>query len=101
LLDVTRQIADSKNDFDADTGPGLCPICECFGVATGIRESHYEYEGDVSSWPVHERFLFKAESFVCSVCGLRLDSRAEIMAAGINPDAEGESFPTPTVDDLD
>jgi hypothetical protein len=90
LLDVTRKIANAKNDFDADTAPMLCPACECFGIATGIRESIYDYEGDVSTWPIRERFLFKAELFACSVCGLRLDSRAEIMALGLDADSEEE-----------
>jgi hypothetical protein len=39
LLGLIRQIAGTKNFFGPDQAPMLCPICECFGVTTGIRES--------------------------------------------------------------
>ena len=61
-----------------------CPVCDSFGVATGTHDVAWEAgdwdketgevtNADASVW-------FSADSFRCPVCGLRLDSQAEIDA---------------------
>jgi hypothetical protein len=64
-----------------------CPVCDSFGIATG----QHTVEWEVTDWdkeslePTHAEgeVWFTAHAFHCQVCGLRLDSEAEIDAAGI------------------
>ena len=51
----------------------VCPVCDSFGIATG------EHIG------VDREVWFAAQTFRCRVCGLRLDSEAEIDAGGFDP----------------
>ena len=64
-----------------------CPVCGSFAIATG----QHTVEWEVTDWdketlePAHAEgeVWFTAHAFQCQVCGLRLDSEAEIDAAGI------------------
>lgn len=61
-----------------------CPVCDSFGVAAGTYDVDWEAgdwdkeTGDVTN--ADAIVWFTADSFHCSVCGLRLDSQAEIDA---------------------
>ena len=75
-----------------ETNPELCPVCESFGVESGIGDIVYDSEADV------ERLVFTAETFACRVYGLRLDSPAELSAAGVHPITMGAITETPPDD---
>lgn len=61
-----------------------CPVCNSFGAATGTHDVNWE----VGDWDketgeptnVDASVWFIADSFHCPVCGLRLNSQAEIDA---------------------
>jgi hypothetical protein len=61
-----------------------CPVCDSFGVAAGTHSVHWvvgdwdKETGEVTN--VDASVWFTADSFHCPVCGLRLDSQAEIDA---------------------
>ena len=63
------------------------PVCDSSALATGTHtvewvESDWDKEtGEVSH--VEGEVWFTAQAFHCPVCGMRLDSEAEIDAAGI------------------
>jgi hypothetical protein len=65
----------------------VCPVCDSFGIATGQHTVEWvpgdwdKETGDVTA--VDGEVWFTAHAFRCRVCGLRLDSEAEIDAAGI------------------
>jgi hypothetical protein len=64
----------------------ICPVCHSFGIAAG----GYSTVWGVPAWDKETgevtndgHVWFTAQTFRCRVCGLRLDSEAEIDAAGI------------------
>jgi len=65
----------------------LCPVCDSFAIATGehsvewIADDWDKETGQATS--VDREVWFTAQAFRCPVCGLRLDSEAEIDATGI------------------
>lgn len=61
-----------------------CPACESRGVSNGEHEVTWEpeWEGD-EIVNASATVWFKADEFSCRVCGLRLDSAAELEAAGM------------------
>lgn len=86
LLQAIRQWADLRvldTDYEAHY---QCPACHSQGVATGLRDvrasDHERDPGGNVLRPILNVW-FSAESFVCPICGLRLDSSAEITAAGM------------------
>jgi hypothetical protein len=93
LLSLARQVQDpSQRAWDMNSNPELCPACESFGVESGIGDLVYDPEDKV------EQLVFTAESFVCGVCGLRLDSPAELSAAGVDPITRADVTETPPDD---
>ena len=66
-----------------------CPVCDSFGIATGGHTVEWvpgdwdKETGDVTN--VDGEVWFSAHSFHCPVCGLRLDSQAEIDAGAFDP----------------
>jgi hypothetical protein len=63
-----------------------CPVCDCFGVATGQYTIEWVPAGsDKGPVPnIDGDVWFSAQAFRCQVYGLRLDSDAEIDAAGFD-----------------
>lgn len=65
----------------------LCPVCDSFAIATGehsvewVPDDSDKEAGQVAN--ADREVWFTAQAFRCPVCGLRLDSEAEIDAAGI------------------
>jgi hypothetical protein len=65
-----------------------CPVCDSHGIATGrhtvewVPDDWDKETGQVTN--VYEGVWFTAQKFGCRVCNLRLDSEAEIDAAGID-----------------
>jgi hypothetical protein len=59
-----------------------CPVCDSFGIATGEHTIEWPLDWDEEAQVVHlpGEVWFIAEAFHCRVCGLRLDSQAEIDA---------------------
>ena len=68
-----------------DSAHARCPVCDSLGVAEG----EIDVDWDVSFGKDGEpdagaaRVLMRAESFVCSACGLKLVDTAEMAAAGM------------------
>jgi predicted RNA-binding Zn-ribbon protein involved in translation (DUF1610 family) len=63
-----------------------CPACGSQGVATGFRHAGVSDREREPSGKFVRPILgvwFSAGSFACPICGLRLDSSAEIAAAGM------------------
>ncbi len=61
-----------------------CPVCGSDGIATGSHNIWGPPLGEPTGIPmVDAEDWFTAQTFHCSVCDLRLDSAAEIDAAGI------------------
>jgi hypothetical protein len=89
MLKLARQLAASRSYFEWETAPEYCPVCEdTTATVTGVRDVGYDYEDDVSGWPVREAMVFRSQKFACAVCGLRLDSPAEIEEAGLAAEVE-------------
>jgi hypothetical protein len=65
-----------------------CPVCGSDGIATGEHTVEWvPDEGQKKVGQVHDydrQVWFTAKAFQCPVCKLRLDSEAEIDAAGMN-----------------
>lgn len=85
LLQAIRQWA-AVEVLSRDQAHTECPACSSQGVASGFRHVDVsEYETDLSGNILRSilSVWFSAESFSCPVCGLRLDSSAEMTAAGM------------------
>lgn len=85
LLQAIRQWA-AVEVLSRDQAHTECAACSSQGVASGFRHVDVsEHETDPSG-NIRRPILsvwFSAESFSCPVCGLRLDSPAEMTAAGM------------------
>jgi hypothetical protein len=81
LLHLVRRLANPQV-LENDQAPIECPACESLGIATGAREVEYDHQEDQDGtiYPVAVVRLTVA-SFACRVCGLQLDSAAELTAA--------------------
>jgi hypothetical protein len=71
-----------------------CPVCRSAGVAAGEHlvwwdVAEWDEEG-TSPRELDGTVVFAADRFECRVCGLRLDSRAELISAGVKPEWEIE-----------
>jgi hypothetical protein len=98
VLQAVRQsvIAQPLGDSQAFA---KCPVCSSLGIATGFCDAAIGPWHDPSNKPLDPsvEVEFTAESFACSVCGLRLTSSPEIEAAGmqrswrVNPEQITES----------
>lgn len=63
-----------------------CPACGSAGVAAGMHEVWWatpERKQGTQPTPSNPTVLFDADRFECPVCGLRLDSPAEMDLAGV------------------
>lgn len=83
LLQAIRQWA-AVEALSRDQAHTECPACRSEGVASGFRHVDVsEHETDPSGNILRPILTvwFAAESFACPVCGLRLDSSAEMTAA--------------------
>lgn len=66
-----------------------CPVCDSHGIATGehiiewVPDAWDKDTGQITN--LHDEVCFRAQKFHCQVCGLRLDSEAEMDTAGIGP----------------
>jgi hypothetical protein len=68
-----------------------CPVCKAFGVATGDHDVQWATEdaGYIAMvYSVTRMEKFQARSFLCHVCGLQLNSVAELDAAGMESRVE-------------
>ena len=69
---------------ETEEATAACPACGCKGIARGDMrvDDHYEMDSDGEvtggAWVV-----FVPSSFHCQQCGLRLDTPAEVAAAGM------------------
>jgi hypothetical protein len=80
-LKLMRQLRESQ-DYGRDQARVTCPVCQSPGVGTGSYDVVWEpdWEGD-RIINAAGTLWFEADSFACRVCGLRLDSAAELGAA--------------------
>jgi hypothetical protein len=58
-----------------------CPACEYTGIAAGDHDVEWDYDREGDLFPAVPAVWFTADGFACRVCGLRLDSTAELEAA--------------------
>lgn len=88
---------------DLTTELAECPACAYTAVATGEHELRWDYEPQPGDWGPDDvpvglpAVWFSADGLTCPVCGLRLDSLAEIEAAGMSsrwelPDEDPEPY---------
>lgn len=85
LLQAIRQWA-GVQVLSREQAHAECPACSSQGVATGFRDVAVSDREREPSGKFVRPILgvwFSAYSFACSICGLRLDSSAEIAAAGM------------------
>jgi hypothetical protein len=81
VLDVVRALSNTAALTNSERFR-QCPVCGSQGIATGEHSVEYEpadwdkETGEVTD--VGAEVWFSARSFRCNVCGLRLDSQAEI-----------------------
>ena len=81
VLDVVRALSNSAVLTHSERFR-QCPVCGSQGIATGEHSVEYEpadwdkEAGEVTD--VAPEVWFSARSFRCNVCGLRLDSQAEM-----------------------
>jgi hypothetical protein len=81
VISLLRTISESAPPTDTQR-PHKCPVCDSFGTATG----EHTVDWDVADWDketgnvtsVAPTVWFSAQAFHCPVCGLHLDSQAEI-----------------------
>jgi hypothetical protein len=83
VINMLRAVSESA-PLTAAQRRRKCPVCDSFGTATG----EHTVDWDVADWDketgdvtdVAATVWFSADAFHCQVCGLRLDSQAEIGA---------------------
>jgi len=81
VIDVVLAVSKSTV-LTADQRFRSCPVCDSFGIATGEHTVEWvpadwdKESGDVAD--IEPEVWFSAEQFRCQVCGLHLDSPAEI-----------------------
>ncbi len=86
VIDFIRSVSKSA-PLSANQRFQVCPVCDCYGVATGDHTVDWE----VSDWDketgnvthVEGEVWFSAQAFRCRTCGLKLGSELKIDAAGI------------------
>jgi hypothetical protein len=87
VISLLRTVSETA-PLAADQRLHKCLVCDSFGIATGAHNVEWE----VTDWDketgqatnAEGEVWFIAQAFHCQVCGLRLDSEAEIGAAGIS-----------------
>lgn len=82
VVEMLRNVATGIPDDDQQTI--VCPVCETSATADGafeIATGEASWEDDVPS--VDAWVEFTATSLVCRMCGLRLDSMREFIAANV------------------
>jgi hypothetical protein len=80
VLEVIRRVAQSPAIEDNEV-ESACPVCESEGIKTGYYHIEWDYEDQGQVPRLGGRVWFVPEAFACRVCGLRLDSRPELVAA--------------------
>ena len=86
MLHIVRQLAKSRT---LGTGQELadCPACASPGVAGGNHDVDWHVERDEDGVPhATGTVWFFGYRFACGVCGLRLDSPAELAGANMEAD---------------
>jgi hypothetical protein len=73
-----HETENSRNRYTPNTSPEYCPVCDGWGLSVGDDEIVYNPEK-----PGYGTWLFEAQAFSCRICGLHLNSPAELAAAGI------------------
>jgi hypothetical protein len=95
LLELARQRFEPDEDPGEDLGfqmAGKCPVCNSLAVASGVHDVEWEPEHDEDQTDnANPTVWFTPSTFECRICRLRLDSLAEIIAAGMKPRWEHES----------
>jgi len=89
---IAIAMSEASDDPGGDQVPADCPACDSLGLAMGTHDVDWEpdeWEGDK---PVNASgtVFFVPSVFECNICRLRLDSAAEIEAAGMEPRWEVE-----------
>jgi len=69
-------IADSWDTYETK-----CPICGCGGMLTGETEVEADFDEDGAANPY---LVFRADTFGCDGCGIRLDDVEELRLAGMD-----------------
>jgi hypothetical protein len=84
---IRRALEVSKSEsLDLDQGFMLCPVCESRGLAEGMVDVEYEEpEWDKTGRLASEGIAlwFEPNDFGCRICGLRLNSPAELAEARV------------------
>lgn len=81
ILRAIRKMAKGELD-EPEQEPAKCPACASTGVATGDHDVEWETGQDEDHIPyMHGTVWFIPWAFRCHVCGLRLISEAELVAA--------------------
>ncbi len=63
-----------------------CPVCESLGIAVGKHEVEYDYEPQGDRNGTIDEYIsvtFHPSRFSCRNCGLKLESRGELVDAGL------------------
>ena len=81
VLEVVRRVAELQT-VEYNELESACPACESEGVKIGYYHIEWDDEDEGQVPRLGGRVWFVPEAFVCRVCGLRLDSRPELVAAG-------------------
>ena len=89
LLELVRQRFEpdeARDDLMMDQMIKQCPVCNLLGLESGHHDVEWGPEGDedqaVNAYPT---VWFTPSEFECRICRLRLDSLAEVVAAGMEP----------------
>ncbi len=103
LVHLVRQLAKSQAlDFGQESA--ACPACASPGVAGGSHDVDWEFKRDeqgVFQLTGRGTVWFFGDRFACSVCGLQLDSAAELSAAKMDVDWEVQGVNPADYDSVD
>jgi hypothetical protein len=100
-LELVRRRA-IPQDFDDDEASCDCPACGSPGVACGTRNVEWDYEHLIhGSHHPSGTMWFEADRFICRVCGLQLNSTAELKSAGMGDRWEEDFNPLEYVPEID
>ena len=83
ILQVLRKLQETQR-LDEGQEMTVCPVCDSFGVLTGDRLLGWESDDAGFAGVIHSstrKVWFQAQSFMCRVCRLHLDSVSELEAA--------------------
>ena len=89
---IAIAVYEASDDPGGNQVPADCPACDSLGLAMGTHDVDWEPDEWEGGEPVSVSgtVFFVPSVFECPICRLRLDSVAEIEAAGIGPRWEVE-----------